>query len=43
MNSTIQQLFMIPKFRERVFSLEDVEFKSSEMDDNMLFQLKVDF
>ncbi len=41
MNSTLQQLFMIPSFQKNLLKLEDPLFKRNEADDNLLFQLKV--
>lgn len=39
----LQQLYMIPTFREHLPRLEDPTFKEEEADDNMLFQLKASF
>jgi len=41
MNSTLQQLFMIPSFRKYLPMLEDPKFNPEEAHDNLLFQLKV--
>jgi len=41
MNSTLQQLYMIPTFRKYLPYLIDPNFNSKEVEDNVLFQLKV--
>ena len=41
MNSTLQQLFMIPTFRKYLPQLADKTFKNDEVEDNVIFQLKV--
>lgn len=43
MNSTMQQLFMIPTFSKALIELDDPEFKENEIEANLLFQLKVNF
>jgi len=43
MNSTLQQLFAIPTFQKYLLQLEDPSFKKEEIEDNLLFQLKVFF
>jgi len=40
MNSTLQQLYMIPTFRKYLPKLIDPTFDPEESDENMLFQLK---
>lgn len=40
MNSTLQQLFMIPTFRKHLPMLEDPKFNPQEVNENLLFQLK---
>jgi len=40
MNSTLQQLFMIPTFRKHLPMLEDPKFNKQEVNENLLFQLK---
>jgi hypothetical protein len=41
MNSTLQQMYMIPTFRKYLHYLEDPKFVKKESGDNVLFQLKV--
>lgn len=41
MNSLLQQLFMIPSFRESIKGSPDAKFKEQQVEDNVLFQLKV--
>ncbi len=41
MNSTIQQLYMIPSFRKAVLEVEDRALTTSPKEDNLLYQLKV--
>jgi len=41
MNSTLQQLFMIPSFSKTLFQLGDPDFNKEGIKDNILFQLKV--
>mmetsp|Transcript_5912 Transcript_5912/g.5166 ORF Transcript_5912/g.5166 Transcript_5912/m.5166 type:complete len:245 (-) Transcript_5912:894-1628(-) len=43
MNSTIQQLFMIPTFRKAVLEVEDKHAQSTPVEDNILYQLKTIF
>jgi len=40
MNSTLQQLFMIPSFKKHIPMLQDPKFDPSRAHDNLLFQLK---
>ena len=41
MNSTLQQLYMIPSFRKAIMDVEDKQYKISSKEDNILYQLKV--
>lgn len=41
MNSLMQQLYMIPSFRNFVLEVEDKNFAVTKKEDNMLYQLKV--
>ncbi len=41
MNSTIQQLYMIPTFRKAVLDVIDNSADTTPKDDNILYQLKV--
>lgn len=41
MNSLLQQLFMIPSFREDILKCKDPSFETSAQEDNVLNQLKV--
>ena len=41
MNSTIQQLYMIPSFRRAVLEVEDKSLNTVPKEDNILYQLKV--
>lgn len=41
MNSLMQQLYMIPPFREFVLQVEDKQFTNTPKEDNVLYQLKV--
>mgnify|MGYP003576803645 CR=1 FL=1 len=41
MNSTIQQLYMIPTFRKSILEVEDRSVETTPKDDNILYQLKV--
>lgn len=43
MNSFLQQMFMIPSFREAVFAVEDPQFERTKLEDNLLYQLKILF
>lgn len=43
MNSFLQQMFMIPSFREAVFAVEDPLFEKVKQEDNLLYQLKTLF
>lgn len=43
MNSLVQQLFMIPSFRNFVIDVEDRNFSPLTKEDNALYQLKVNF
>lgn len=40
MNSTLQQLFMIPSFKKHIPMLQDPKFDPAKAYDNLLFQLK---
>ena len=41
MNSTLQQLYMIPSFRKAIMDVEDKQYKITSKEDNILYQLKV--
>jgi len=41
MNSLMQQLYMIPSFRDFVIKVEDKSFLTTSKEDNVLYQLKV--
>ena len=41
MNSTLQQLYMIPTFRKAIMDVEDLQYKTTPREDNILYQLKV--
>ena len=41
MNSTLQQLYMIPSFRKAIMNVEDKQYKITSKEDNILYQLKV--
>lgn len=41
MNSTIQQLYMIPSFRNAILEAEDKQVNLFTREDNLLYQLKV--
>lgn len=41
MNSLMQQLFMIPSFRNFVLQVEDKNYLTTPKEDNVLYQLKV--
>jgi ubiquitin carboxyl-terminal hydrolase 9/24 len=43
MNSFLQQIFMIPSFREAVFAVDDPQFSKLKQEDNLLYQLKILF
>lgn len=43
MNSTIQQLYMIPSFRKAVLEVEDKAYATTAKEDNLLHQLKCIF
>lgn len=41
MNSTLQQIYMIPTLRKYMLKIEDMKFTEESEEDNMLLQLKV--
>lgn len=41
MNSTIQQLYMVPSFRKAILEVEDRTPATTPKEDNILYQLKV--
>jgi len=41
MNSTIQQIYMIPSFRNAILESEDKQQNLVPKEDNLLYQLKV--
>jgi ubiquitin carboxyl-terminal hydrolase 9/24 len=43
MNGFLQQIFMIPSFREAVFAVDDPQFTKVKQEDNLLYQLKTLF
>ena len=43
MNSLMQQLYMIPSFRNFILEIEDKGFDPTTKEDNVIYQLKVLF
>ena len=41
MNSLLQQLYMLPSFRQNLLDVEDLNFEKNNKEDNVLYQLKV--
>ena len=41
MNCLLQQLYMLPSFREEILSVEDKNIEGASKEENMLYQIKV--